>query len=308
MDREKQVKHKFYTLDVFTDTPLAGNHLAVFPDARELPDRLLQRIAREFNLSETVFVYPPADRGNTARVRIFTPATELPFAGHPTIGTAILLASLGLVKPRGRKARVILEEGVGAIPVEVQFTRAVPTWAQLTAARLPESGPPPPTAADLAAAISLEPAHLDPEMKPAAFSCGVPYLFVAVRNRAALAAAAPDLDAWSTALRDYWAPDLFVLTRDVELPGSHFRARMFAPLLGVPEDPATGSAVAALAGYLAANQRLKDGRHNWRVEQGFEMGRPSMIELEADVRDGIVYTVRVGGSAVIVSEGEFRLG
>ncbi|MEX1186510.1 MAG: PhzF family phenazine biosynthesis protein [Gemmatimonadaceae bacterium] len=301
------MKHRFFTLDVFTDTPLAGNQLAVFPDAESIPDDRLQAIAREFNLSETVFVYPPGDSLNTARVRIFTPAVELPFAGHPTIGTAILLAALQRVARRGGKARVVLEEGVGAVPVEVRFSGAVPTWAQLTTARLPEGGAPAPGAVELAEAISLEPVHLDSEMESAAFSCGVPYLFVPLRNRASLAAANPDLGAWREALGDYWAPDLFLFTRDAELPGSDFRARMFAPLLGVPEDPATGSAVAAFAGYLAASERLSDGRHNWRIEQGFEMGRPSILELECDVRGGIVYTVRVGGNAVIVSQGEFSL-
>lgn len=301
------MKHRFFTLDVFTDTPLAGNQLAVFPDAESIPDDRLQAIAREFNLSETVFVYPPEDSLNTARVRIFTPAVELPFAGHPTIGTAILLAALRRAIKRGGKAHVVLEQGVGAVPVEVRFSGAVPTWAQLTAALLPEGGAPAPASLAVAGAISLEPLHLDSAMEPAAFSCGVPYLFVPLRDRIALAAADPDLGAWRVALGDYWASDLFLFTRDVELPGSDFRARMFAPLLGVPEDPATGSAVAAFAGYLAASERLSDGRHNWRIEQGFEMGRPSILELECDIRDGIVYTVRVGGNAVIVSEGEFRL-
>ncbi|MGK2935773.1 MAG: PhzF family phenazine biosynthesis protein [Gemmatimonadaceae bacterium] len=301
------MKHRFFTLDVFTDTPLAGNQLAVFPDAESIPGDLLQAIAREFNLSETVFVYPPADPLNSARVRIFTPAVELPFAGHPTIGTAILLAALKRVARRGGKTSVILEEDVGAVPVAVRFSGTVPTWAQLTVARLPEGGPPPPSDGLLAAALSLTPADLDGDAPPAAFSCGVPYLFVPVSDRRALAAARPDLGAWRRVLGDYWAPDLFLFTRDVELPGSDFRARMFAPLLGVPEDPATGSAVAALAGYLAASEGLADGRHSWRIEQGFDMGRPSILELESDVRSGVVYTVRVGGNAVIVSEGELRL-
>jgi len=301
------VKHRFFTLDVFTDVPFAGNQLAVFPDAQGMPENQLQAIAREFNLSETVFVYPPVDPANTARVRIFTPATELPFAGHPTIGTAVLLASLRRVKRRGGKAQVVLEEGVGAVPVEVGFSGSVPTWAQLTVAKLPEGGPPPPSSVELAATISLEPSDLDAAMQPAGFSCGVPFLFVPLRDRVALASASPDMGAWRAALADFWAPDLFLFTRDVEQPGSHFHARMFAPLLGVSEDPATGGAVAALAGYLAASERLTDGRHSWRIEQGFDMGRPSILELESDVRDGIVYTVRVGGNAVIVSEGELRL-
>lgn len=301
------MKHRFFTLDVFTDTPLAGNQLAVFPEAQAIPHDRLQAIAREFNLSETVFVYPPEDPLNSARVRIFTPAVELPFAGHPTIGTAILLAALKRVTRRGGKARVILEEGVGAVPVEVRFSGTVPAWAQLTVARLPEGGEPPPSAELLAAALSLTPADFDGDAPAAAFSCGVPYLFVPLRDRRALAAARPDPGAWRKALGDYWAPDLFVVTRDAETPGCDFRARMFAPLLGVPEDPATGSAVAAFAGYLAATRSLSDGRHSWRIEQGFDMGRPSILELESDLRDGIVYTVRVGGNAVIVSEGEFDL-
>jgi len=301
------MKHTFFTLDVFTDTPLAGNQLAVFPDARPLPGDRLQAIAREFNLSETVFVYPPEDSRNSARVRIFTPAVELPFAGHPTIGTAILLAALKRATRRGGKARVILEEGVGAVPVEVRFSGTVPTWAQLTVAQLPEGGGQPPSVELLAAALSLTPDDFDSGAPPAAFSCGVPYLFVSLRDRSALAAARPDLGVWRKALGDYWAPDLFLVTRDVETAGCDFRARMFAPLLGVPEDPATGSAVAAFAGYLAATQSLSDGRHSWRIEQGFDMGRPSILELESDLRDGIVYTVRVGGNAVIVSRGELRL-
>jgi trans-2,3-dihydro-3-hydroxyanthranilate isomerase len=292
---------------VFTDTPLEGNPLAVIPDATRVAEDLLLPIAREFNLSETVFVYPPHDPINTARVRIFTPARELPFAGHPTIGTAVLLAGLRRARRRGRVARVILEEGVGAVPVDVHFSGRKPTSAQFTAAQLPKKGPSPPSIVEIASAVSLEPSHLAQGMKPAAFSCGVPYLFVPLRDRQALAAARVDHDAWRTVISKYWAPDVFLFTRDAELRGSHFRARMFAPDFGVGEDPATGSAVAALAGYLASVEELRDGRHNWRIEQGFEMGRPSILELESDVRDGIVYTVRVGGNAVVVGEGELRV-
>jgi trans-2,3-dihydro-3-hydroxyanthranilate isomerase len=278
----------------------------VIPDATRIAEDLLLPIAREFNLSETVFVYPPHDSANTARVRIFTPARELPFAGHPTIGTAVLLAGLHRVRRRGRVARIILEEGVGAVPVDVHFSGRKPSSAQLTAPQLPKQGPPPPSIVEIASAVSLEPSHLADGSKPAAFSCGVPYLFVPLRDRQALAAARVDHDAWRV-ISKYWAPDVFLFTRDAELRGSNFRARMFAPDFGVGEDPATGSAAAALAGYLAATERLRDGRHNWRIEQGFEMGRPSLLELESDVRDGIVYTVRVGGNAVIVGEGELRI-
>lgn len=299
---------KFFTLDVFTGERFAGNPLAVIPDARPIPEKRLLAIAREFNLSETVFVYPPRDPRNTARVRIFTPARELPFAGHPTIGTAVLLASLGRVRQRGGKARVVLEEGVGAIPVELRYAGAgrTPRYGKFTTAQLPQPGPPAPPARELADALSIEPSHLADAI-PRAFSCGVPFLFVQLKNRRAVAASHIDIGAWETHLSSYWAPEIFVFSTGGKLAGSDFHARMFAPGLSIGEDPATGSAVAAFAGYLAARERLTDGAHRWRIEQGFEMGRPSLLELECDVRRGKLAAVRVGGAAVIVSEGELRL-
>lgn len=302
---------RFHTLDVFTEQRFGGNPLAVVFGADAQPDVTLQAIAREFNLSETVFVLSPTDRDATHRVRIFTPSHELPFAGHPTIGTAILLVQLGEGKPVEGATRVVLQEGVGLVPVVVRPGAGRPFFAQLTTARLPEVGPPPPPAADLAAVVSLAADDIvdDERDRPEAVSCGVPYLIVPVRTRAVLARASMAEGTWRRTLRDYWAPDVYLFCRDPELAGSAIRARMFAAENGIVEDPATGSAAVALAGYLTSREAGTGttGTRRWTVEQGFEMGRPSLLYLEADVVDGAVRAVRLGGAAVSVSEGIIQL-
>jgi trans-2,3-dihydro-3-hydroxyanthranilate isomerase len=302
------MRYRFHTLDVFTDRTFGGNPLAVFPDARGLAAGQMQRIAAELNLSETVFVLPP-EAGGTRRVRIFTPRVELPFAGHPTVGTAILLVALGMApSAAGGTTTVTLEEGVGAIPVTVRTPKGVPTFAQFTAAKLPEVGPPPPPREELAAMLSLAAEDLPAGgLEPAAVSCGLPFLFVPVRDRAAVGRAMLDLGCWARVLQNYWTRMVFVFAMDPELPGSHARARMFAPEAGVLEDPATGSAAAAFAGYLGVREPGPNGVRRWVIEQGFEMGRPSLIHAEADVRDGAVTAVRVGGSAVRVTDCEIEV-
>lgn len=298
----------FCTLDVFTDRRFGGNPLAVIPDARGLDDDRMLEIAREFNLSETTFVFPPERPENTRRVRIFTPANELPFAGHPTIGTAYALALLGHVKLDGDETRIVFEEGVGPVPVSIRSRDGAPVFAELSAARMPEVGPPPPSRNALADLLSLEVSDLSGgTWSPQALSCGVPYLFVPVRSRAALKRARVKLDRWETTLKNGWASELYVFSRDPELEGSSIRARMFAPAFGIGEDPATGSAAAALAGYLGTRDRAKDGTLRWVVEQGFEMGRPSILHVEADKAQGAIVAVRVGGSAVMVSKGEMEI-
>jgi trans-2,3-dihydro-3-hydroxyanthranilate isomerase len=297
----------FLTLDVFTRDRFGGNPLAVIPDARAVPDRLLPALAREFNLSETVFVYPPRDPAHTRRVRIFTPHAELPFAGHPTIGAAFALASIGEVPLPGDETRIVLEEGVGPVPVTIRSRDGRPRSAQLTAAKLPESGPPPPGRATLAELLSLEIGDLQGgTFAPQAYSCGVPFLFVPLRDREALGRARIRMDLWESTLRAYWAPPVMAFSRDPELPGSHIRARVFAPP-AIPEDPATGGAAAALGGYLAARDPATDGTLRWRIEQGFEMNRPSLIDLEVDKVGGEITSVRVEGEAVMVMRGEVEM-
>ena len=301
-------RYRYLTADVFTDTPFSGNQLAVFPDARGIPEHRLLDVTREFNYSETTFVYPANDPAHTRRVRIFTPGAEVPFAGHPTVGTAHVLAAIGEVPLTGDLTRIVFEEGVGPVPVVIRSSNGVPVSAQLSVARLPESGPVAASRDAIAATLGLDLSDLaGDDWSPEALSCGLPYLFVPVRDMAAVAKARVRMDAWDATLRGAWASELFVFARGGERAGTAFRARMFAPGLNVPEDPATGSANAALAGYLAARDPRRDGLLTWRVEQGFEMGRPSIIDVEADVANGRVTAVRVGGASVLVAEGTMAI-
>jgi trans-2,3-dihydro-3-hydroxyanthranilate isomerase len=297
---------QYYTCDVFTADRFGGNQLAVFPDARELDPALYQSIAREFNFSETTFVLPPSDPANTRRVKIFTPGGELQFAGHPTVGTAFVLATTGAIPLKGSETRIVLEEGVGPVPVTIRADNGKAGFAQLSVAQLPMVGPPPPSAADLAKCLCLDAADvMSGEWGPEGRSCGTPFLMVPVRDRNALARARVNMDAWDAVLGSYWTNKVFFFCDEPELKGSHYRARMYAPAIGVPEDPATGSACAGFAGYLADRDTRPDGTLRWRVEQGFEMGRPSLLDLEADKKNGAVTAVRVGGNSVLVSKGEF---
>lgn len=299
-------RFRFYTLDVFTDRRFGGNPLAVVLDAEGLSGERMQAIAAEFNLSETVFVLPPVKAGrNRRKVRIFTPQTELPFAGHPTIGTSFLLAKLGLVEMDAADPVMVLEEGVGDVAVKVQPGKDGPLSTRMYVPRMPERGPEPPARLDLAAMLSLA----EPDLLPgsAAWSCGVPFLFVPLRDREAIRRVKLRIDLWEKVLSGWWAKSLFLFTTDTESKAAQIHARMFAPAMGVAEDPATGGAAAALAGHLQHNDQ-RDGHRRWLIEQGFEMGRPSLIELEADVSGGRITAVRVGGSSVLVSEGWLDAG
>ncbi len=295
------MRYRFHTLDVFTDTRFGGNPLAVVLDADALNGGQMQTIAAEFNLSETVFVLQPAKAGgNRRKLRIFTPQAELPFAGHPTVGTGYLLAALKLLEVSPAEPVMVLEEGVGDVPVTVQFGRDGPLSARMSVPRLPERGPEAPPPADLAAMLSL--AEADLLTGHAAYSCGVPFLFIPVRDRKAIARVKLRMDLWDKQLSDWWAKSVFLFTTETVSKDAHIHARMFAPALGVHEDPATGSAACALAGFLH-DQKPRDGQRHWRIEQGFEMGRPSHIELEADIAGGHIAALRVGGSSVQISQG-----
>ncbi len=299
---------RYITADVFTDAAFGGNPLAVFPDATGIPEEHLLPIAREFNYSETTFCYPPADAANTRRVRIFTPGGEVPFAGHPTVGTAHVLVATGAVRTTGTTAELVLEEGVGPVRVAVRLAGGAPVFAQLSVAKLPEIGPQPPSRGVLAEILSLEAADVAfGTLGAQAISCGLPFLLVPVRDVDAVSRSRVRTDRWETTLKAYWARDLMVFAPDPLRGPAHFRARVYVPGYGVPEDPATGSANACLAGYLAQRAPERDGTLRWTVSQGVEMGRPSTLELEADKTDGAITAIRVGGSSVIVSEGTMHV-
>ncbi len=308
-----RLPYSYHTADVFTDVPFGGNQLAVLPDAAGLSDDQMLAIAGEFNFSETVFVLPPEDAGNTRRLRIFTPGGELPFAGHPTVGAAYVLAHTGEVKLDGDETRIVFEEGVGPVPVLIKARGGKPVFTQLTAARIPERGPAPTDAAVLADVLSLEPSDIryDERFMPEAVSAGVPFLFVPLRSLDALGRARVRQDVWERTLKDSWAPEVYVFVEEAESAkrggvragDGVIRSRMFAPTLGISEDPATGSAAAAFGGYLAWRSTTRDGMLKTLIHQGIEMGRPSRLEVETDVDAGVVKAVRVGGASVLVSSG-----
>ncbi|HXY29475.1 MAG TPA: PhzF family phenazine biosynthesis protein [Gemmatimonadaceae bacterium] len=299
---------RFYTADVFTNRRFGGNQLAVFPDASGIPESALPDIAREFNLSETVFVYPPDDPRHTRRLRIFTPVTELPFAGHPTVGTAFVLATLRAIPLDEPETRIVLEEGVGPVPVTVRVDKGVPTFCQLTVAKLPEFGPPPPGRSLLADVLGIEATEISGGMySPQAVSCGLRFLFVPVKDREVVRRARIRLDHWESTVKSYWATDIMVFSRDPERTGSDIRARAFVPGQNIVEDPATGSAAAALGGYLGSRESGAEGTFRYVIEQGFEMGRPSILEVEVEKAGNEITSVRVGGESVMVTRGEMEI-
>lgn len=302
------MRRSFYTLDVFTETALGGNPLAVVLDAAGLDLARMQAIAREFNLSETVFVLPPRDPVNTARLRIFTPLAELPFAGHPTIGAAVLIAQLRAGDLMAREdLGLVLEEAIGAISCTARQLKGRPAEASFVLPRLPQPICEPVSVGGIAAALSLVPEDIGFDAhSPSLWSAGVGYTFVPIKSRQAIARAWPALEHWS-AIGPAEQPMAFLYTKEGVQEGRHVHARVFAPTLGVPEDPATGSAAAAFAGPAVAFERPEDGEHSILIEQGEEMGRPSLIRLTMDIMGGSLVSATVGGSAVRIFEGSMNL-
>jgi trans-2,3-dihydro-3-hydroxyanthranilate isomerase len=292
------MRYRFLTCDVFTRTRFGGNQLAVLPDARGMTDAQMQQVAREFNFSETTFVLPP-EAGHTRRVRIFTPTAELPFAGHPNVGTGFILASIGELGPFDRVQIVTFEEGAGLVPIRVE-PRDDGVWCELEAPERLTLG----AGVDLdlaAAAVSLTPADLIEAHPPQEASAGLPFLFVELRDRDALSRARPNLEALRLLEEAGVSSKVHVF---VQRPASsEVYARMFAPLVSVAEDAATGSAACALAGLLAHRGDEASATPRWRIHQGIEMGRPSLLEARADKHDGVVLTTAVGGYSVLVGEG-----
>ncbi len=297
------MRYRYYTADVFTDKVFGGNPLAVFPDAEGLSPEQMQRVARELNLSETVFVRPPKHAANCRHLRIYTPAMELPFAGHPTLGCAHVLTLLGEIEARNSETEVVFEEGIGPITVRVQADQGKPSFTQLDIAKMPEFAMEMPSLRSIASALSLDISDLLlGDDRPVAVSCGVPFLVVPLRDLDSLGRARLDRETWESSLQDTWAPNLYAFVYGAETEGADLRARVFAPALGVEEDPATGAGAACLAGYLCSLEAKGQGSRYWTVEQGYEMGRPSLIKLEADMEQGAVTAIRVGGASVLVGE------
>ncbi|WP_158674626.1 PhzF family phenazine biosynthesis protein [Streptomyces hoynatensis] len=299
---------EFVLADVFTDRLFGGNQLAVFPDARGLSEAAMQELTREFNFSETTFVLPPEDPAHTCRLRIFTPAGELPFAGHPTVGTAAVLAARGADAGTGR---LVFEEGIGPIEVEVSLRdrtggegdAARRVFSRFTVTAPLERAEPAPEPGAVAAALSLAPEDL--------VACwyagiGVHFCYVRLSDRATVDRAVLDRAAWAGASTGR-APGLYVFAGDFRA-GGHLYARSFVPSLDAGEDPATGSACAGLVASLATSAPGEgEVTHALRVEQGVLMGRPSLIEATARTRGGRLESVSIGGATVLAGGGTIEV-
>ena len=294
-----------YTLDVFTDRRFSGNPLAVITDADALSVEQMQAVARELNVSETIFVMKSENPAHSARIRIFTPGSELPFAGHPTIGTAILLAQLRTQMVNGeRDAIIVLEQAIGTVRVGVRLREGQAALAEFDAPKLPEKIALPPSRDRIADALGLLPREIGFENHtPQCLSAGNTFAFVPVAGLEAMAKAHVEQSHWNSVFPGGTFGGAYLYTRECVHSGSAFHARMFAPQIGVPEDPATGSAAVCFAGVVHDFDALPDGVHRRIIEQGYEMGRPSSITLTLVVAGGRLVTVRIGGSAVRVIDG-----
>ncbi|MGP8231910.1 MAG: PhzF family phenazine biosynthesis protein [Methylovirgula sp.] len=303
------MRRQYYLLDVFTDRPLAGNPLAVVIESDGLDATVMQKIAAEFNLSETVFVLPPHDPINTARLRIFTPKAELPFAGHPTIGTAVLIAELRAASlMRSQDVRLVLEEPVGNVICLARHRANQARQAEFALPRLPAYVAEAQPREKIAAALGLAPSDIGfARHQPAVFSAGTPFTCVPVASLAALAAARPRLDLFDDAFTPPGPAHAYLYAAADDEASHDFEVRMFAPTLGVFEDAATGAAAAAFAGALMQFENVPDGHHALTLAQGAALGRPSRIVLSLDVEDGALVDASVGGSAVIIAEGKLDL-
>ena len=296
------MRRRFVTFDVFTQTRFAGNPLAVVLESDGLDKAAMQAIAREFNLAETVFVTQPSNQRHRAMLRIFTPMAELPFAGHPTIGTAVLLGcmsgyNLGLHK-------MVLEEAVGPVHCTVEAQGRERGRASFVLPRLPERTGEAVKTPDAAAALSLKEDEIG-FGAPSRWSAGVPAHFVPVRDLDAIARAAP-AGSFEAVFGKEGRAVVYLYCGQTAEPDNHFHARMFAPGLGIREDPATGAAAAAFAGVVMDIARPADGEHRFVIEQGYEIGRPSRIELGMMVEGGALTRATIGGGAIIVSDGHIE--
>jgi trans-2,3-dihydro-3-hydroxyanthranilate isomerase len=288
------VRYRFITCDVFTGARFGGNQLAVVPEADGLSDEQMLGIAREFNYSETTFVLPP-QTGRTCRVRIFTPGGEIPFAGHPNIGTAFVLALAGGLGALDAPREVVFEELAGPVAVAIEERDEGRIWCELTAPQSLSVGKAVSVDAVAAAASLTADDIVTTTHAPRVASVGLPFVLAELGDRAALERARPDSAGFERLAAGGAPPFVHLYVGSAD--GFDLRARMFAPLNGIPEDPATGSANCALAGLLSHLDERPNGAFRWRIAQGVEMGRPSTLEARTEKRDGTVVNVWIGGRA-----------
>ena len=294
------VQYKYYICDVFTKKRFGGNPLAVLPEADGLTDKKMQQIAREFNFSESSFVFAP-ENGNTRKVRIFTPALELPFAGHPNIGTAFVLASSGAIGDFHESTEIIFEEKAGLVPILLRKFDDRSIWCELQAPEKLSIGKTV-SAEDLASAISVDTSDIIVDTHPPQqASVGLPFVIAELKNTQALEQASINIKGFKKLTSQYNTCFVHIYTHSND--EYDVRTRMFAPFDGMPEDPATGSANCALGGLLTYYNDSDSGDFEWKIAQGVEMGRPSYLKARTQKKGGEVTAAFIGGNSVMVSEG-----
>lgn len=296
-----------YLLDVFTNQPFGGNQLAVFLDGTSYTSEIMQKIAKEFNLSEVTFLLPPEDPANDYKVRIFTPARELPSAGHPTIGTAHIIVSKLRPQSGDGELHLKLEEGVGVIPVTVSVKNGKPGLIVMEQPQ-PRFGRVFEDRRALAEMLSLGEGDLMEDYPAEEISCGVPFLFVPIKDLQAIKRAKLRYDLWEQIDKDFPIPQVFLFTQQAEHPEATVHSRMFGPSLGIVEDPATGIASGPLGCYLVKYDLAQGDSVAFISEQGIEMGRPSYIHIWIEKTLGEISSVKIAGECVEMGDGDFRLG
>lgn len=296
-------KLKYHLVDVFTDRVFGGNQLAVFTNARGLSTALMQKIAKEFNLSETTFVFPPASPENHYKLRIFTPGSEVPMAGHPTVGTSFVLALEKMLDFKAPRSDFRLEENVGVIPISLEGSGNLPDFVVMTQP-LPTFEPEFTERELVAELLSITAADMAEGLPAQVVTCGVPFLYVPLKNLEVAKKVKLRLDIWESHFKGTSAANIFVFTSEVENEGSTVHSRMFAPKMGISEDPATGAASGPLGSYLVKHGVVPDAPTVKIVsEQGLEMGRPSFINIEIDRAGEEITGVRISGQSFYIGEG-----
>ena len=299
------MQYKYYICDVFTKKRFGGNPLAVFPEAEGLTDNQMLQIAREFNFSESSFVFPP-EYGNTRKVRIFTPALEVPFAGHPNIGTAFVLASSGMIGDLHESTEIIFEEIAGLVPIFLRKFDDGSIWCELQAPEKLSIGDKV-SVEDLASAISLKSGDIITDTHPPQHtSVGLPFVITELKDRQALKKASVNIEGFKKLASKYNTRFTHIYIRSND--EFDLRTRMFGPFDGMMEDPATGSANCALGGLLTHYNDSDAGEFEWNIAQGVEMGRPSYLKAHTQKKGGEVTATFIGGNSVMVSEGIIFVG
>ncbi len=296
--------YRYFVCDVFTTQMFSGNQLAVVPEAQGLSESQMQNIAKEFNFSETTFVFPP-EAGQTKKVRIFTPNTEVPFAGHPNIGTAFILAKDGAFGTFDTAKEVVFEEKAGLVPVKINKDESGYIWCELSAPEILSIGDP--VSKPLVASVLTlnESEILTTTHPPQVASVGLPFLLVEISSVNSLIKAQIDVGRLELLIEKAGVSYIHLYCRNVG--NFDIKARMFAPLDGVSEDPATGSANGALIGLLSQYENIDDSDKDWTISQGAEIGRPSVLYGRTQKQKGKVIGVWIGGHSVLVSEGVLKL-